>query len=103
MLFVKYLRDGIRSRAITSSVRIWRRPHVNAGKRSRMEGGEVEVDCIRPITVEDQTPGLARPCGFNSIADLLNVAKHGRGENIYLVRFHYIPPRRWSREVWNNR
>jgi len=25
---------------------------------------------------------------------LLKVAKHGRGENVYLVRFHYLPPRK---------
>ena len=24
---------------------------------------------------------------------LLKVAKHGKGENIYLVRFHYLLPR----------
>jgi len=24
--------------------------------------------------------------------DLLKVAKHGKGENVYLVRFHYVPP-----------
>jgi hypothetical protein len=24
--------------------------------------------------------------------DLLKVANHGRGENIYRVRFHYVPP-----------
>jgi hypothetical protein len=28
------------------------------------------------------------------VVDLLKVAKHGKGENIYLVRFHYVPPSR---------
>jgi hypothetical protein len=28
------------------------------------------------------------------VLDLLKVAKHGRGETIYLVRFHYLPPAR---------
>jgi hypothetical protein len=23
---------------------------------------------------------------------MLKIAKHGKGENIYLVRFHYVPP-----------
>jgi len=27
------------------------------------------------------------------VIDLLKVAKHGRGDNVYLIRFHYIPPR----------
>jgi hypothetical protein len=28
------------------------------------------------------------------LIDLLKVAKHGPGEKVYLVRFHYIAPRR---------
>jgi hypothetical protein len=36
----------------------------------------------------DITPGLARESGFLNVIDLLKVAKHGKGENIYLVRFH---------------
>lgn len=34
---------------------------------------------------------LARESGFLGGVDLLKVAKHGKGENIYLVRFHYVP------------
>jgi len=41
----------------------------------------------------DVTPELARESGFLGVIDLLKVAKHGKGENIYLVRFHYVPPR----------
>jgi hypothetical protein len=37
---------------------------------------------------------LARESGFLGVIDLLKVAKHGSGEKIYLVRFHYIPPRK---------
>jgi hypothetical protein len=92
VLFVKYLRDGIRSGAITSSIRVWHRPHVTVGQRYRMEGGEIEVDSIDPISFEEITPELARACGFEGVGDLLKVAKHGSGENVYLVRFHYIPP-----------
>jgi hypothetical protein len=35
---------------------------------------------------------LARESGFLGLIDLLKVAKHGKGENIYLIRFHYVPP-----------
>lgn len=90
MLFVKYLRDGVRSGAITCSVRVWHRPRVTPGKRYAMEGGEIELDSIVPITLDDITPALARACGFGSVQDLLKVAKHGSGENVYLVRFHFI-------------
>lgn len=93
MLFVKYLRDAVRSGAVTSTVRVWRRPHVAVGRRYRMEDGEIEVDSIVPITVAEITPELARATGFESVSDLLEVARHGQGENVYLIRFHFIPGR----------
>jgi hypothetical protein len=58
-----------------------------------MEEGEIEVDSIKPIGFPDITPALACESGFLGLVDLLKVAKHGKGENIYLVRFHYVPPR----------
>ena len=59
-----------------------------------MEEGEIEVDSIKPIGLPDITGELARESGFLGVVDLLKVAKHGRGDNIYLVRFHYVRPRR---------
>jgi hypothetical protein len=93
MIFTKRLRDGVRSGQITCSVRIWQRPHVKVGNRYRMEEGEIEIESIAPIGYPDITPQLARESGFLGVVDLLNVAKHGPGENIYLIRFRYIPPR----------
>jgi hypothetical protein len=92
MTFTKRLRDGVRSGEITCSVRIWMSPRVRVGARYRMEEGEIEIDSIQQIGFPDITPELARQSGFLGVLDLLKVAKHGRGENIYLVRFHYIPP-----------
>jgi len=91
--FTKRLRGGVRSGAITTSIRIWTRPHVKVGGRYPMEGGEIEVDAILPMTLADITPEMARSSGFAGVIDLLKTAKHGRGENVYLVRFHYIPAR----------
>jgi len=94
MVFTKRLRDGVRRGEITCSVRIWTRPHVKAGARYQMEEGEIEVDSIEPIGFPDITPRLARESGFLGVIDLLKVAKHGKGERIYLIRFHYVPPRK---------
>ncbi|MGB0066212.1 MAG: ASCH domain-containing protein [Terracidiphilus sp.] len=94
MMFAKRLREGVRRGEITCSVRIWTRPHVKAGNRYRMEEGEIEVDSIEPIGFPDITPELARASGFLGVLDLLKVAKHGKGEKIFLVRFRYIPPTR---------
>lgn len=92
MIFTQRLRDRVRSGEITVSVRIWTRPHVRVGARYRMEGGEIEIDAIEPIGLPDITPQLARASGFLGVLDLLKVARHGKGDHIYLVRFHYIPP-----------
>jgi hypothetical protein len=92
-MFTKRLRDGVRRGAITCSIRIWTRPHVKVGGRYAMEEGEIEVDSVLPIGLADITPELARESGFKGVVDLLKIAKHGRGENFYLVRFHYVPPR----------
>ena len=73
MLFAKRLREGIRR-------------------------GGIEVDSIEHIGFPDITPELARESGFMGVLDLLKVAKHGRGENIYLIRFHYVRSR-GKREV----
>ena len=94
MVFTKRLRDGVRRGEITCSVRIWMRPHVTVGGRYRMDEGEIVVDSIQEIGFPDITPELARLSGFHGVIDLLKVAKHGRGQNVYLVEFHYVPPRR---------
>src|SRR4051794_4018897 len=93
MQFTKRLRDGVRSGAITTSVRIWLRPKVKVGGHYRMEDGVVVVDALIPITLADITPELARASGFMGVVDLLKVAKHGRGETVYLVRFHFVKGR----------
>ena len=92
MVFTKRLRGGVRTGRITCSVRIWTRPHVTVGARYRMDEGEIELDSNTPIGLPDNTPSLARESGFLGVIDLLKVAQHGKGQNIYLVRFHYVPP-----------
>jgi len=90
--FTKRLHPGIRSGDITVSVRIWQRPHVKVGNRYTMGDGMIEVDAIGEIRMDDITPQLARKSGFNGVVDLLKIAKHGPGEHVYLIEFHYIEP-----------
>jgi len=56
-----------------------------------MDEGEIEVDSIEAIRLTDITPNMARRSGFKDVEDLLKTAKHGSGDNVYLVRFHYSP------------
>lgn len=103
MTFTKRLLEGIRRGRIRCTVRIWARPHVKVGGRYRMDDGHIVVDSMATIALEDVTYDLARESGFDSVDDLLGVAKHGRGDNVYLIRFHYLPPGAWDTPRWNGR
>ena len=96
VVFTKRLREGIRRGRIRCSIRVWMRPHVKVGGRYQMDDGHIVVDSITPMTVADITYDLARESGFESVEDLLQIAKHGRGDNVYLIRFHYLPPGGWD-------
>ncbi len=57
-----------------------------------MENGFVFVESIRQIEIGDITGELARRSGFLGVVDLLKVARHGSGRNIYLIEFEYVGP-----------
>ena len=61
-----------------------------------MDDGHIVVDSIAPIASADITYDLARESGFDSVDDLLGIARHGRGDHVYLIRFHYLPPGAWN-------
>jgi len=100
MVFTKRLREGVRRGRIRCSVRVWIRPRVKVGGRYPMDDGHVVVDSIEPIDAADITYDLSRESGFDSVDDLLATAKHGGGENVYLIRFHYLPPGAWDGPRW---
>ena len=96
MVFTKRLREGVRRGRIRCSVRIWQRLKVKVGGRYPMDEGHIVVDSITSIERTDITDELARESGFNSAEDLLETASHGGGHNVYLIRFHYLPPGAWD-------
>ena len=100
MVFTKSLRDGIRRGRIRCTVRIWAHLHVKVGGRYAMDDGHVVVDSIETITLDDITYDLARESGFASVEDLLKIARHGPGDQVYLIRFHYLPPGAWDGPRW---
>ncbi len=89
MMFTKRLREPVMRGEVTCSVRIWQRPHVKVGGLYALGPGFIEVTSIRQIELSDITPALARKSGFAGVVDLLKIAKHGPGENVYLVEFVY--------------
>ena len=97
MHFTARLREGVRRGRIRCTVRVWTRAHVKAGGRYRTnDGGDIVVDSIVRIDERDVTEDLAREGGFDSVDELMEVAKHGHGDQMYLIRFHYLPPGGWD-------
>lgn len=100
MVFTKRLREGVRRGRIRCSIRIWKSARVKAGGRYPMDDGHIVVDSIVPIALDDVTDDLARESGFDGLDDLMRTAKHGSGDQVYLIRFHYLPPGAWDSERW---
>lgn len=93
MQFLKELRDPIRRGEITTTVRLWQRPHVKVGGHYALHPGEIIVTKLFEISLSDVTPQLARDSGFAGVADLLKVAKHGAGRRVFFIEFHYTARR----------
>lgn len=89
--FTKRLREPIRQGEVTCTVRFWQSPRVKVGNRYALEGGAVEVTAMRRIEIADITPALARQSGFAGVVDLLKVARHGVGEQVWLIDFEFCP------------
>ena len=92
MQFLRSLRDGIRSGHITSTVRLWQRPHVRVGGRYSLAPGKIEVTKMFEVSLADITPALARRSGFAGVVELLKVAKHGPGRRVFVIEFRYLRP-----------
>ena len=94
MQFLRSLRDRIRAGEITSTVRLWQRPHVRVGGRYALPPGEIEVTKLFEVSLSEVTPDLARRSGFAGVVDLLKVAKHGPGRRVFIIEFRYLRPDR---------
>jgi hypothetical protein len=61
-----------------------------------MDEGHIVVDSVASIEMADITDHLARESGFDSADDLIGIASHGGGKNVYLIRFRYLAPGTWD-------
>ena len=92
MMFAKPLRERVRSGEITTSVRIWLSPRVKVGGRYPLLDGQIEVTRLQEIDLDDVTEAMARAGGFASLEALMETARHGRGERVFLVDFVFVGP-----------
>ena len=95
MVFTKRLREGVRRGRIRCSIRIWQRAHVKVGGRYPMDEGHIVVESVEPIRRADITRELAQESGFDTVKDLLGLAQHGPGRQVFLIRFRSVPPGGW--------
>ena len=89
MQFIQRLREPVKNGEISTSIRFWKRARVKRGNRYKLDEGHIVVDDLRQIEFDAISPELARDSGFAGVADLLKTAKHGAGEVVFLVTFHY--------------
>ena len=89
MQFTKTLRDAVRLGEITSSIRIWKYPRVKVGNSYPMEDGCIIVESLSEIELGDITTDLAQESGFESVDELLKLARHGTGDRVFMVAFRY--------------
>ena len=89
MQFLRTLRDPIRRGEITTTVRLWQRPHARVGGRYALPPGSIVVTKIFEVSLADVTPELARASGFSGLVELLKVAKHGSGRRVFVIEFRY--------------
>lgn len=92
MQFIRPLRERIRQGEITTTIRMWQRPHVKVGGHYALPPGKIVVTKIFEISVADITPELARQSGFSGTVELLKIAKHGAGRRVFLIEFRYVAP-----------
>jgi hypothetical protein len=87
--FTKRLRAPIMAGEITCTVRIWKSLRVKVGGRYPLGAGYVEVTRIQHVDRSDITEAIARVSGFRDLDDLIGVAQHGSGEQVFLIDFVY--------------
>ena len=60
-----------------------------------MDEGHIVIESIEQIRRADITRELARESGFATVRELLDIAQHGSGRKVFLIRFRYVPPGGW--------
>ena len=94
MLFKREFHAGLRSGAITRTVRRWAKPQVREGGRYKTAVGMLEVDHVERIRVSEVRAADARHSGFADRAALLAALAGSRGplrasDTVYRVRFRF--------------
>jgi hypothetical protein len=85
MLFQQRFLAGIRDGSITLAFRRWRRPTVRAGGTLLTAVGELTIDSVSPVTLDDMTEADARRAGYASLEVLIATLREGTEGTFYRI------------------
>ena len=85
---------GLADGSITLAFRRWRKPAARAGGRQRTPVGELAIDAVDPVKIEDVTEADARAAGYRDRAELLGeLARYGHQDGTtYRIALHLAGP-----------
>ena len=85
---------GLADGSITLAFRRWRKPAARAGGRQRTPVGELTIDAVDPVKVEDVTEADARAAGYRDRAELRGeLARYGHQDGTtYRIALHLAGP-----------
>lgn len=89
MLFPQRFHAGLADGSVTLAFRRWRRPSVKAGGRQRTPVGELAIDAVDEVALDDITDGEARRAGYADRADLLCELARRPDGTLYRIAFHH--------------
>jgi hypothetical protein len=88
VLFPQRFHAGLADGSVTLAFRRWRRRAAKAGGRQRTPVGELAIDAVDEVTVDDITEADARRAGYADRAELLaELASHPDG-TLYRIELH---------------
>ena len=91
MLFPNALHEGLRSGAITLTVRRWTRPQAKVGGRYRSGGGLLEVTAMAQVAASAITDDDARRCGSADRAALFAAIGVASDDDlVYRIELHRV-------------
>jgi hypothetical protein len=89
VLFPQRFHAGLADGSVTLAFRRWRRPSVKAGGRQRTPVGELAIDAVDEVALDDITDDEARRAGYADRAELLGELARRADGTLYRIEFHH--------------
>lgn len=88
MLFPQRFHAGLADGSVTLAFRRWRRPAAKVGGRQRTPVGELAIDAVDPVDLDDVTEGEARRAGYVDRTELVRELARFPEGRLYRIELH---------------